>query len=481
MKPTLRAYQARAIALGRNAMRAGSLRPLFVAPTGAGKTVLASAMAASHLERVQDARVLFVAHRRELLTQSAATMRRFGLDVGIDGEGRHARVQIASIQAILSRNEVPDCTMAVFDEAHHYVSDEWISVPNALRAMTKPPVILGLTATPERGDGAGLGELFDSLTTVAQIAELVELNRVDHTQGLCDARIVAVEDALGSNEIAQDPCDAWVAHGQGKPAVVFAPNIAAAEAFAASFEARGYRATAVHDRLSEKVRSARLAGFAAGEFDALCNVAILTEGWDCPRAKCVIFARKVGSLSLMIQMAGRGIRPYENQGAIMIDLCGVFDTLGPHDQELEYSLEGRAVRRKGEPTGVRLCKVCGVVVEQGEACAGCGRKGKQLGAPNNVAADLVVFDRNRWAASRARSARSIALAERYGRPVVNLAEWTVLAKEKKHKPNAAAVRFQRVHHRWPTKDERAQAAAVLARMHDLELEATATTTEETST
>ena len=478
MIPKLRLYQARALSLGRQAIREGSRRPLFVAPTGAGKTVLASAMAAGHLERVQDARVLFVAHRRELLTQSAATMRRFDLAVGIDGEGRGAPVQVASIQAILARNEVPDCTMAVFDEAHHYVSEEWISVPNALRSIAKPPLIVGLTATPERGDGAGLCELFDSLTTVAQISELVELNRVDPTQGLSDSKIVSVRDALGSNEIAREPADAWIEFGEGLPAVVFAANIAAAEAFAEAFVQRGYRATAVHDRLGEKERRARLDGFAAGEFDALCNVAILTEGWDCPRAKCVIFARKVGSISLMIQMAGRGIRPYENQRAIMIDLCGVFDTLGPHDQELEYSLEGRAVRRKGEATGVRLCKVCGVVVEQGEACSGCGRKGKQLGKPNCVEADLVVFDRAQWAAQRARSARGVALAERYGRHVVSLAEWTVLAREKQHKPNAAVTRFQRTFRRWPSKEERAQCAAVLARMRELELEAMHTTTTE---
>src|SRR5690348_10462457 len=112
----LRSYQQRARSEARAAYARGSRAILYVAPTGAGKTVILGDTIASHLKHHASARVNVYAHRRELLAQAATTFRRFGLEVGVNGEGRSAPVQVLSTQGVLAKGEVDTCTMAVFDE-----------------------------------------------------------------------------------------------------------------------------------------------------------------------------------------------------------------------------------------------------------------------------------------------------------------------------------------------------------------------------
>lgn len=449
---TLRPYQERTIVRVRAAVRRGSKRPLIVAPTGAGKTTIASALAVGHLAKLREAaRIVWVAHRRELLAQGAGRLALMGCPVEYEGAGRGNPALVTSIQSLLARGLAPEASLVFLDEAHHYVSPEWLQVVRAWMGAAAAPLIVGLTATPERDDGTGLGEVFDSLTVAASIAELVELNRSSPTEGLVESEIIDCGRKLKNGQIAQDPVVVWRRFADGVPAVVFAPNVQSAQVFCDGFTAAGVRAAVVHGELDAEIRKWHLDAFERGDLDVLCNVAILTEGWDCPRAKCVILARNVGSLSLYMQMVGRGLRPYLNQRCIVIDLCGVLATHGPYDQDLEYSLDGRAVRRLGVAADARFCRVCGMVVPpEAEACERCGRGGKELVVPHSIEAEMRRFERDQWA-------KTVGTDKQTGM----LAQWYRAADAKGHKRASCDIKFKATFKRWPPSKVK-NAAAVLA-------------------
>lgn len=362
---TLYPFQARGLDEGRQAYRSGKLAILFVGPTGMGKTTLAGA--AAHGRVARGGRVLAVAHRRELVDQMAARLAAFGLDVGARGRRPSAPVQVMSAQAMLSRREMPDHDFAIYDEAHHYVSDEWIALPRASLAMGAK--LMGLTATPERDDGRGLGGeggVFDHLVVVAQVRELVELNALEPDKGITPIDVIEPVDHV--RRLAQHPHEAYLAHANGRSCVVFAPNVKSAHAFAKGFVDAGVPAEVVHGELETINRDGALSRFASGELKVLVNVNVLTEGWDAPICDVVMLARKVGSLSLLFQMIGRGRRAAVGKSrAMLLDLSGniaMHMPTGHIDDELVYELEGRGVARKGSVTDrPRFCRACKHVFE----------------------------------------------------------------------------------------------------------------------
>ena len=464
----LRPYQVRTIAGARMEVKQGRRRVLIVAPTGAGKTTIAAAIVHGHCTHAPSPRVVWMAHRAELLQQATARMRDFGLRVEYNGEQVGAPVYVGSVQSFLARREAPDATLVVFDEAHHYVSDEWLQVALSYVDDENKPIILGLSATPEREDGSGLKRIFNGLVVAAQVRELMDLNVTEPTQGLVEPDVVHPEaGTLGKNELARHPVEAWRELADGRSTVVFAPNVPAAEQYAADFRAAGVAAACVHGKLSPADREARLAAFASGDLAVLTNVAILTEGWDCPRTKCLIFARKVGSLPLYVQMVGRGLRPWHPTWEaswrgpraprsivpLVIDLADVVNVHGPVDEPLEYSLTGRAVRRAGTPDGARFCRLCGLVVE-GDACPGCQRTGgRDLILPRDAHLELRKFQREAWAKTLSTDARVRMLAKWYGE-----------CDKAGHKRKSAHYKYKALHHRWPEKAVIQQAERVLAKL-----------------
>jgi superfamily II DNA or RNA helicase len=178
-------YQIQFVHDFNEAIAAGVRRVLGVAPTGSGKTVMATAIIADRVGRFQ--RVLFVAHRDELITQAADKLRRFGeLDVGIIKAGREsdlrpmASVQVASVQTLHARvfrtkqTELPPAEIVVIDEAHHARARTYQQIVDSY----PDAIILGLTATPVRGDGRGLGNIFERLIECPQIGELIQMDRL---------------------------------------------------------------------------------------------------------------------------------------------------------------------------------------------------------------------------------------------------------------------------------------------------------------
>jgi len=387
-----RAYQRRALVETAEARAQGKRAILLVAPTGAGKTTIAGLAMKGAVSRSM--RGAFIAHRRELIEQAAKRFQSFGLEVGYRGLRPGAPVQVTSPHVILARRQMPEAEFVVFDEAHHYVADEWRQILDGYRKAGAH--VLGLSATPERGDGIGLGGAFDHLIVVSQIAELTDLGFLVP----CDV----ARPRGGVSRMACEPWEAYLKYAPGRSAVVFAPHVKAAEAFAADFRAHGIDAGVVEGTMAEEDRDRVLARFATGELRVIVNVMVLTEGWDCPIADVCILARLVGSPSLYLQMVGRVLRTLGaaeraaglvKEAALLIDLCGNRELHGHPAENRIWSLEGAACRRAGqEANPVRLCRSCRNEIPLGEpACPVCLLPLPEQKVPRGEGVDLEIEKR----------------------------------------------------------------------------------------
>lgn len=350
---TLRDYQVDALdRIGRAAGR-GVRRQMGVAATGLGKTVIFCALA-----REMGVRTLVVAHRDELIEQAAAKVAEVwpGVDVGVVKGSRdevHARVVVASVQTLarparLARLLAPTLLtdapfgLVVVDEAHHAAAVSYKKVMHALRCDEPDgPLLLGVTATPDRGDGKGLDDLFDEVTFAYDIRWGIAREYLCDLRGLrvsLDVDMRALKVTAGDYnqgqagqmlEDADAPATivkAWLKHAAGRRTLVFTPTVATAQAVMDEFKAAGVSATSVDGGMDIDERRANLAGFKSGRFDVMCNCMVLTEGYDEPRVDCVVVARPTKSRALYTQMVGRGTRIHpEKVDCLVIDVVGATD------------------------------------------------------------------------------------------------------------------------------------------------------------
>jgi len=377
IRQALRPYQARALDDARAAYRSGSKSVLLVAPTGAGKTRMGVEVASGALAKGRN--VLWLAHRDELITQARDRLLAEGLSrVGtiVAGEPTiNAPVQVASIQTLVARAKrgLPPAGIVVFDEAHHYAAATWGEVASAYATVPR----LGLTATPERGDGVGLGDLFDHIVQVASVRELQETN--DPVTGRAVlVPCVTFAPSSPTKDLSQDPVAAYLSRTPGERCFCFCVNVAHAEKTAIAFAGQGVPAATIHADTPWLLRRARLEAFRlqdpaplreAGVLEpaplVLCNVYALTEGVDVPEASSCILARGCGHPGMMLQMVGRVLRSAPGkERATFIDLRGVVHKLGLPEADREWSLEGKAAKLAEKDRDVKLkeCPACGAMV-----------------------------------------------------------------------------------------------------------------------
>lgn len=373
----LRIYQAHAIRRVRACALRGSRSVLIVSPTGSGKTRIACEfiMQSRHKGKTS----LFVCHRSELIAQ---TIQALGIDCNVLapwGNASDSPVTIASVQTLLARNIIPKADLVVFDEAHHYVSSEWGTLAQKLQGA----YILGLTATPQRADGTGLGNLFDSLVVVAQPRDLI-------AQGyLVDMDVVGVSRSASGTLI--DPVDAYFSVvKQPRKTIVFATNVMHARELATRWRDKGLKTACVDEDLSWPKREKIIEEFKAGKLDLLTNVYCLTEGFDAPDVEVVVLARGCGSQSAYLQMVGRAMRPYPGKDkALLIDCKGSVWQHGLPSEDRVYSLDGKAIRRK-RTRNIRYCTSCGALFAAHlRACPRCGVAVKRARAPSELTRKLV--------------------------------------------------------------------------------------------
>lgn len=395
-----RPYQVEGISAARSLL-AQVKRVLLVLATGGGKTIIAVLVALGALKKGK--RVLFIGPRREIVGQAFWKLIEAGipeLDCGVimaSGVIPHAvtrqpynarrpmaPVQVASIQT-LNHRRLPPADVVFVDEAHHATSETWAKV--IAHYTEASAVVVGLTATPCRADGAGLGKWFDRLHVIASFEQLAadgylvvprvfttprapDLSKVKLTKA-GDYNPEQLAEAMNTRGLVGDVVDHWKRHAEGRTTVVFAASVEHSRDLCEAFRAAGVAADHVDANTEETERDAALTRLARGESTVLCNMGICTEGWDLPRCKCVVLARPTKSLSLYLQMCGRGLRPWQDTTALLLDHAGAVHEHGFPSDPREWSLDGK-VKRKAAPS-VRTCPKCYAALPGGTPeCPECG-------------------------------------------------------------------------------------------------------------
>lgn len=324
MGQELRPYQQKARDRIHAEWDAGHTRTLLVLPTGTGKTIVFASVAADQV-RAGD-RVLILAHRGELLEQAADKLQRStGLVSAVEKAESTCldswfRVVVGSVQTLqrtarLERFPQDYFGTIIIDEAHHAITDGYRRILDYFSGAK----VLGVTATPDRGDMRNLGEVFDSLAFEYKLTDAIKEGylckimaqtiplQLDITSVTMSGGDYAVAD-LGT---ALDPYLEQIAaemaqRCKGRKTVVFLPLIRTSQKFRDLLNTYGFRAAEVNGQSDD--RRQVLADFDAGKYNVLCNSMLLTEGWDCPSVDCVVVLRPTKVRSLYSQMVGRGTR-----------------------------------------------------------------------------------------------------------------------------------------------------------------------------
>lgn len=387
----LRTYQQEAIEQLEARVRAGVRRVVIVAPTGSGKTTIAGEIIARAVE--DGSRVLFVAHRRELIFQAYNRLIQFGIperQVGVlMGQDRRRRpgahVQVASIDTLRNRAK-PRADIVFVDECHRVISRSYQDVsahyPDALH--------LGLTATPMRANGDGLGDAYDELLVVTSPRKLMDqgylveprvftvprsqlpdLSGVRTRRGDYETRALA--EAVDQKGLVGNLVEHWMRHAQGVPTVAFAVSVAHSQNIAEQFRAAGVAAEHLDGTTPTAERDALLKRLESGETTLVSNCGVLCEGWDQPAVKCAILARPTKSLGLYLQQAGRILRLYNDQRAVILDHGGCVIQHGLPQDERTFNLNKAKKRAKGE-VRVRTCpECCAVLSLNTRVCPECDK------------------------------------------------------------------------------------------------------------
>jgi DNA repair protein RadD len=386
----LRPYQLVAVEQLRTRIAAGDRRIVVALPTGGGKTVVATHIVAGARNRGR--RVLFVAHRRELISQAYAKfvceMPHDDVGVIMASDTRRnpvARVQVASIDTLRSRHR-PEADIVIIDECHRALSKSY----SDLRAHYPNAVHLGLTATPYRADGRGLGEAYDSIVTVATPAQLIadgflveprvftvpssdlpNLSGVRIRNGDYDAAQLAI--ATDHEGLVGNIVDHWLRRAGNARTVVFASSVAHSKHIVSRFVAAGVSAEHLDGTTPTVERDAILHRLERGETRVVSNMGVLCEGWDQPAVKCCILARPTTSTGLYLQQAGRILRPYNGEPAFVLDHAGCVLDHGLPQDEREFTLDAKRKRMKLIGASCKTCPECFAIVASNAAvCPSCG-------------------------------------------------------------------------------------------------------------
>ncbi len=322
---------------------------------------------AAALSQQARGRVLMLVHRDELVQQS---VEKLGYvwpeqDIGVVKSERNEydrRVVVASVQTLQhpKRREQLDAgrfSLVIADESHHAVSPSWKAILEDLGFLPDPApgrLLLGITATPMRGDGIGLKAVFEKVVYRRSISDLVRAGYLADVRGirvrtkvdLSNVRMVRGDFNSKALSLAVDTprrndliVETYLKHGERRRAVAFTVDVAHAQHLAEAFRAFGVRADWISGELPTEERRERLRRLRAGEVDVLTNCQILTEGWDEPSVSCLVMARPTKSTGLYIQQVGRGLRPYPGK-----DYCLVIDVSdNAHDICALGTLEGEGL------------------------------------------------------------------------------------------------------------------------------------------
>ena len=391
---SLREYQEDAVGRLRNSIKQHR-RSILVSPTGSGKTRMALRIVQGAVANGNSC--WFVVHRRELCKQTSREFWAHKLEHGMIMSGKQRSQTLAQVGTVLTAaNYVeklrPDQRpkIIIFDEAHRSVSSSYQRLidacPNAL--------IIGLTATPERTDGRGLGEIYSDMVQVQTMRWLIEHGF------LCDYRLIApaadvdlssvktqmgdyaaddLERIMDKPTITGDAIAAYRQYASGKRNMVFCVSIKHSEHTCEQYNAAGIPAEHIDGTHTDSEREAALDRFRRGVTLVLCSVQLAIEGLDIPAVEVVQQLRPTKSVIVYLQLIGRGLRPEPGKRALIIlDQVNNWRRMGLPDDEREWSLEGRkrGKRKAAEQDpdiNIQQCRECFSVFRKGlSECPSCG-------------------------------------------------------------------------------------------------------------
>jgi DNA repair protein RadD len=366
---------------------------LGVAPTGAGKTVMLSAIAGHYVQKGASAMVL--QHRDELVSQNRAMFEKVnprastGLFTADRKEWGYGATfaMVATLAGDRNLDGMPPLDVIAIDEGHHAVAPSYLKIIHTARKRNPNVKLLLVTATPNRGDKRALRAVVDNVADQITLGELIEARLLVRPRTLVvdigvqgelagarktmnDFDMTAVE-AIMDKEVLNDRIiEEWGKVAADRQTVVFCSTVAHAKHVAEAFSHAGIRAATVEGTVSKQERRAILAAYDRGDFQVITNVAVLTEGWDHQPTSCVVLLRPSSFKSTMIQMIGRGLRKVdpERYPGVVKDDCIVLDfgtsilTHGSIEQDCD--LEGAGVKdcpdcTAAVPSQARECAICG--------------------------------------------------------------------------------------------------------------------------
>jgi superfamily II DNA or RNA helicase len=380
----LRPYQQQLVTDIRLQYQLGHRKVLMVLSTGAGKTVCFSHIAQAAARKGN--RVLIAVHRQELLDQAC---RALPMPHGVIAANRamdlSAAVQVASVQTLARRlHKLPRdfFQLVIIDEAHHSNAGTWAKVLEHFHQAH----LLGVTATPIRLDGRGLGEHYQAMVEGPSAAWLTDNGY------LAPARVLAppgfdttgirkrmgdfdtkeAEHRIGT--IMGDCLSHYRKHLYGQTAIAFCCSVAHAEAVARLFMGAGIPAASIDGSMTSEQRRDLLQALGTGRIRILTSCALIGEGVDVPSVGGCILLRPTASTSLHLQMIGRCLRPSPGKAAaVVLDHVGNTLRLGHHLEPREWTLDGLAKRDRSAAPSVKVCPQCfAAMASQAKQCGECG-------------------------------------------------------------------------------------------------------------
>jgi DNA repair protein RadD len=384
MRYQLRDYQITGVEKIRASFAAGNRAVCYQLPTGGGKSICFSYITESAYKKGNS--ILILVHRDNLLDQASKKLDDIGIRHGLIAAGYpqiRYRVQVASVQTLVRRLDQWDhFDLIIIDECHHSPSQTWHKIINHFSQAR----ILGVTATPIRLDGKGLGNYFDDLIlgptplqlmaqgylSVPLIYAPTEFDDSGISKVGGDYNRKTIFDRMNNNFLTGCAVKHYTRLCPGEPAIAFCVSIEHAESVRDQFKSAGYASEALHSKMPDSLRKQYIADLASGKINVLTSCDIVSEGTDIPVLRTSILLRPTMSLGLFLQQVGRALRPYPGKpNAIILDHAGNCLRHGLPTDDIPWILTKDKMKFEKE-IKIRRCPICFTVHEPLPACPSCG-------------------------------------------------------------------------------------------------------------
>ncbi len=381
----LRDYQEALIAETRSHFRSGKKRVVMQLPTGGGKTFTACSIIKGAVEKGRD--VLVLVHRRVLVDQFSESLNVWGIEHGFIASGypqtQHA-VMVGMVQTVARRlDSMPIADLIVVDECHHATAGQYTKITEAMPSAA----VVGLTATPRRTDGTGLGTVFDSMVFGPTMKDLIaqnalapyvlyvpkshiDMSNVKTARGEYVTK--DLEEACNKSVVTGDAIENYHKYAKNGRFVAFTVSVNHAHEVARQFTAAGIPTSAIDSKMpADKVECA-LDQIRSGKIRGIASCNMISEGFDLPAVEAAIMLRPTKSLIVWLQSVGRALRFMPEKCAVIIDHTNNTFIHGVPDADREWTLETKP-KKKQDSVFIRECQACrGSYEAHLDACPYCG-------------------------------------------------------------------------------------------------------------